>query len=121
MDFDKIYGAGKYLKAEDLKDGEVRWEIGKVLENDMKQRDGSTVKKWVLLFDGQERQLPLNKTNAFALAKAFGKKSADWIGRSVDLQVVSTTFGPGIQVNPVSKSDAKKKPDDDDGGDEIPF
>jgi hypothetical protein len=121
MDFDKIYG-GHHLKADDVRGAEVRWEIGKVVEADMKQRDGTTAKKWVLYFVEQEKTLPLNKTNARNLAKAFGKNSADWIGREVDLQVVSTSFGDGIQVDPVSEPpEPKSKPKPDDmGGDEIP-
>jgi hypothetical protein len=120
-DYDQLYGSA-YLSAGDLKGEVVRYRIGKVVEADMRQRDGTTQAKWVILFRGVEKQLPLNKTNAKILVDAFGKDPDAWPGELIDLVVETTSFGDGIRVKPVKPVAKPKRDDFDDmGGDKVPF
>ncbi len=95
--FDKTYG-GKWLKAGDL-DGrqrelqidDARWEeVGKERE-----------KKLVLGFIDEDKRCILNTTNARRLADKWGKSEASWCGKWLQLAAVETSFGPGLQLNPI--------------------
>ena len=46
-EFDELYGS-KYLGAADLKDGNKRVKIGKVDKADLREKDGTKKKKFVL-------------------------------------------------------------------------
>jgi len=48
--------------------------------------------KIVLTFEGEEKQLPLNVTNAQTLADKFGEDTSAWIGQTVILASVPTKF-----------------------------
>ena len=96
--FDDIYG-GTFFKAADLDGGSLSLTIEDVACEDLKQKDGDTRPKLVLSFVGEKRKLPLNKTNANAIANAFGKDwQNSWAGKQVTLCTVPTTFGDGIRV-----------------------
>ena len=71
-DFDDLYGC-KYFSATDLHGETPRHRIGKVAPVELKEKDGSTKRKFVVYFEGVEKALVLNKTNAKKLAAAFGK------------------------------------------------
>ena len=64
-------------------------------------------------YDGQEKALVLNKTNATALANAFGKKYANWVGELVSLFSAPTSYGEGVRVRPLRKPATVAKPDPD--------
>lgn|SRR5262249_11044410 len=116
--FDDIYG-GSFFKAADLGSDTLKLTIESVELADLKQKDGDTQRKLILSFKGESRKLPLNKTNANAIAQAFGKEwQDDWIGKSVMLMTVPTSFGDGIRVSPVRPK--AKKLLGDDMNDEIP-
>jgi hypothetical protein len=115
--FDDIYGS-KYLGAADVGGNTLRVKIAKVELADLRQQDGSTQKKFVLLFDGQDKAMVLNKTNAMTLANAFGKNRDDWVGQRLEIYSVMTGLGkPGLRIRPLRA----QKPNQDDMGDEIPF
>ncbi len=121
--FDDIYG-GKYLSGAVLGDQTLRVTIGSADVVDLRQKDGSTRRRIVLSFPGQDKQLPLNKTNADALADLCGSKDpAAWTGVSLELFTESTSYGPGIRLRPLRPAavakpqPASKKELDDD----IPF
>jgi hypothetical protein len=61
--FDDIYGS-KYFGVTDLKDGEPRFKIGKVEVAELREKNGTTKRKYVMLFEGVEKGLVINKTNA---------------------------------------------------------
>lgn len=90
----------KYLKAEDLrgKDGrgwrEFTLKINSVDLEDMGGENGD--QKWVLHFEGAQKGLVLNRTNAQTLSDAYGPDSDYWIGEKVVLFVmtVGTPQGP---------------------------
>jgi hypothetical protein len=115
ISFDDMYG-NKYLSAADLGNGTVRVKIGKVEPQDLRQQDGSTQKKYVLFFNGRDKAMVLNKTNAMTLATAFGKNPDHWLGQLIEIYSEMTGLGkPGLRIRP------PKKPIQDDMSNEIPF
>ena len=62
-DFDDLYGS-KYYAVTDLHGETPRHQIGKVDVAELKEKDGSTKRKYVVYFEGVEKPLVLNKTNA---------------------------------------------------------
>jgi hypothetical protein len=101
-DFDDLYGS-KYFSVADLKDGEPRFKIGKVEVAELREKNGATKLKYVTLFEGVEKGLVINKTNARKLAEAYGKQSSKWIGQIVQLYSEETSFGKGVRVRPLRK------------------
>jgi hypothetical protein len=69
----------KYLGASDLKGQRPRHTIGKVDVAELKEKDGTTKRKRIVYFEGEDKALVVNKTNAVKLAIAFGKDSRDWV------------------------------------------
>jgi hypothetical protein len=122
-----MYGS-KYLGAADLKGQRPRRTIGKVEVADLKEKDGSTKRKRVLYFEGEDKALVLNKTNAIKLATAFGKESANWVGVRVELYSEMTSLGKeGVRLQPL-RAVTKPAPAavapaslQDEMSDEIPF
>src|SRR3954447_21119403 len=77
-DFDDLYGS-KYYSASDLHGETPHHRIGKVALAELKEKDGSTKRKYLVYCDGVEKTLVLNKTNAQKLAAAYGKDHKKWI------------------------------------------
>jgi hypothetical protein len=111
-DFDDLYGS-KYLGVADLKDGEPRFKIGKVEVAELREKNGTTKRKYVVWFDGVEKGLVLNKTNATKLADAYGKEPSRWIGQIVQLYTEDTPYGKGVRVRPLRKPPPVPRPDSD--------
>src|SRR5262245_53043649 len=112
IEFDDLYGS-KYFSVTDLKGGQPRLRIGKIEVDELREKNGGTKRKLVVYFDGQEKALVLNKTNATALANAFGKKYANWVGEFVSLFSAPTSYGEGVRVRPLRKPATVAKPDPD--------
>ncbi len=72
----------KFLKAEDLKGRTVKVKIKKV---DIEEIGQDKDQKAVAYFDGVERGLVLNKTNAFAIAEIHGDPTDDWTGKEIEI------------------------------------
>ncbi len=74
----------KYLKAADL-DGQDRTvSIRACVQEELGQGSEMEVKP-VLYFDGGQKGLVLNKTNATAIAEDYGDDTEAWIGRDIVL------------------------------------
>lgn len=83
----------KYLKAADLGEGKVLVTIARVASQDVGQRGQSEIKP-VLYFQGKEKGLVLNKTNARTIVKLTGTDETDsWPGRQIVLYATETEFG----------------------------
>ena len=52
-DFDDIYGS-KYFSVTDLRGAQPRLRIGRVDVGELKDKDGSTKRKFIVYFDGVE-------------------------------------------------------------------
>ena len=81
--------------------------IGKVDLVELKEKDGSTKRKYLVYFEGVEKPLVLNKTNAQKLAAAYGKDHSKWIGMEVELYAEMTGLGKeGVRVRPLKPTGA---------------
>ncbi len=94
-----IYGSNsQWLKAEDLQGAKpiVVIESAEVKENTY---NGEVKKQIVLTFEGKEKQLGLNFTNASQIADLTGTQDIDeWIGVAIKLYQTTTTMGDGRKV-----------------------
>lgn len=91
------YAGANYMNAND-----VPSPINlKIVSVDMETMRDDT-EKLAVSFEGSEKVLLLNKTNAEELAEAFGDDSDAWIGKTVTLYTVRTLFQgkrvPAIRV-----------------------
>jgi hypothetical protein len=110
--FDDIYGS-KYFSAADLHGEQIRRRIGKVDVTELKEKDGSTKRKFIVYFEGVEKPLVLNKTNAQKLAASLGKDRSKWIGTMVELYAEMTSLGKeGVRLRPIKSAAAGAVADD---------
>lgn len=118
----------KYLKASDLPDGrDVRVVIEDVRMELMEQTGDE---KPVCYFQGKDRGLVLNVTNASTISTAYGDDTEEWYGKPIILFATTTSFGgrtvPCLRVRVPRQTAAAQTPiaDHSDaaaGDDEVPF
>lgn len=94
MKLNEIYGSNSsWLKADDIKGQRpiVTIATAEVKENTY---DGETKKQIVLTFEGKDKQLGLNVTNANRIAELTETEDFDeWVGVSIKLYVEKVPFG----------------------------
>lgn len=78
---------GTYLKAQDLQGRTIPVTIA-----DCRMEDLGGEEKPVLYFEGKERGLVLNKTNASLLVDAYGDETSQWHGRPIELYPARVQF-----------------------------
>lgn len=82
-DFDELY-PGRFLKAGDFAAGPRTLRIRSVdLEDLPDEKTGGTKARGVVAFEGEDRELVLNKTNGLLIRAMFGRSTKDWIGKRV--------------------------------------
>jgi hypothetical protein len=81
-----------WLSATDLKGRPVRVTIREWSFQEVRQRDGSKVRKVALTFAGKAKLLLLNSTQGKVLDQAFGELER-WIGKTIILQPGRTPQG----------------------------
>lgn len=99
---------GNYLDASDLAGtGDVTLVIDSVVPpNEEKDAAGKVINKGVVRFKGARKAMILNKVNAKMIAMIHGKKSSQWVGKTISLTVryLKAAFGqqnvPVIRVKP---------------------
>src|SRR6185503_10037910 len=123
----------EYLKAADLQGQNVRVVIDRV-----EMRDVGDDHKPVLFFQGKEKGVVLNKTNANNIAIAYGDDTDEWHGKEVVLYEAMVDFQgrsvAAIRIRPPAYKDkgarpalkvaAQTKPqetENPDPSDDIPF
>ncbi len=86
----KIFDAfpSNYIKASDLNGKPWDMEIRTVALEDLGQGNDKESKP-VLYFDGAQKGLVLNKTNATTIVNSYGEDTGNWTGK--DIQVFPTT------------------------------
>ena len=104
----------KYLKASDLRGRDVEVTIGNVISEEV--GDGH---KPVVLFQGKDRGLVLNKTNAQTIGDAYGGDTDSWAGKKITLYAAKTQFN-GQMVDCI-RVRAKNSPPTEEFDDDIPF
>lgn len=77
----------KYLKHADLKGHEVTLTMERVENEEL----GDETKP-VLFFEGKGKGLVLNRTNATAIAKAYGNDTKEWRGKQIVLFPATTSM-----------------------------
>ncbi len=91
----------KYLKAFDLAGQDRAVKIRACVQEELGQGAEKEVKP-VLYFDGGQKGLVLNKTNATAIAEDYGDDTEAWIGRDIVLFVREVDYKgkltPSIRV-----------------------
>jgi len=105
-----------FLKKEDLpKPAKVKITDIDLLEF---EQDGKTQRKLVLKFEGKEKALACNKTNARIIAALFGDETDGWIGKEITI-FNDPTVSMGDKV--VGGIRVRYEPPVDDMDDDIPF
>ena len=89
--------ATKYLKASDLQGRDVTVKMGRV-----EQEKIGDDQKLILYFQGKEKGMVLNKTNANSIADVYGGETNDWYGQTIILFEQMVDFQgkrvPGLRV-----------------------
>jgi hypothetical protein len=120
-DFDDIYGS-RFLGAADLNGQRKRVKIVDTEVSDLREKDGSTRRKYIVWFETEEKALVLNKTNALRLAQAFGKNREGWHGAVIELYSEMTSLGKeGIRLRPLRKPPQQQKPQTPPSDEDPPF
>ncbi len=122
-----------HLKAEDIGTAQPVVQISDVRVEEVGQ-DKDKERKPILYFEGKDKSLVLNKTNATTLTEIFGTDETDeWIGQRIRLFVAKVDFQgrkvdgirikafvPGAAVQPARRPVPPPPPPDDIGDDHIP-
>lgn len=77
----------KYLKASDLQGRNVTVKMGRVEQ----EKIGDDM-KLILYFQGKEKGVVLNKTNANNVAAIYGGETEDWYGKGITLVEAMVDF-----------------------------
>lgn len=83
---DLDFYASPWLSVSDLAGRAVRVAISEWTIEEVRQRDGKTVRKVALSFAGKRKRLLLNLTQGRAAEAAWGENFEGWIGRQCILQ-----------------------------------
>ena len=116
-----------YVKAADLNGTPRTLTIRTCVLEELGQGNDKETKP-VLYFEKAQKGLVLNKTNANAIADAYGDDTSDWEGKPVEVFPTRVEFRgklvDGIRVRIQSEAQPKKQPAAapmaDEFGDEIP-
>jgi hypothetical protein len=108
-DFDETYATGKYLSGRDLNGETVRGRITDASMEELRERDGGTKRRVVIIVSGVVKPIVLNKTNAKTIAEVLGKNGSAWIGAAVEVSTIETSMGAGLKVRVLKPADAPAK------------
>ncbi len=121
-----------YIKASDLNGKPWDMKIRTAAMEDLGQGNDKESKP-VLYFDGVQKGLVLNKTNATNIAKVYGDDTGNWTGKDIQVFPTTTEFKgetvDAIRVRVVPEAQPEKQPEPqptaapmaDDPSDSIPF
>lgn len=115
----------KYLKASDLQGRNVTVKMGRVEQ----EKIGDDM-KLILYFQGKEKGVVLNKTNANNIASIYGGETEDWYGKEITLVEAMVDFQgksvPAIRMRapprnaPVRQAAPRREMAEADGYDDRP-
>lgn len=92
---------GKFLKHQELPDGDTVVTITGYSKEELKDKEGKIDKKWVLTFDEIEKGLALNATNGKTICKLYGDEMDDWLGKRIALYVKDDVEMAGEMVSAI--------------------
>lgn len=82
----RVYNESRFLKYQDLDGMDVVVTISNVTRDDIKEKDGTSKKKFVVHFKELEKGLVLNTTNMNMLYKLLMSDDSDnWVGKRITL------------------------------------
>ena len=94
MKLNEVYtGSSNFLKAADLQGRTIRVKISSVGVHEFEEEGKAKKKQLVLSFEGKEKKLGLNVTNATSIAKILGDDTDMWIGGEIKIYPTTTDFG----------------------------
>lgn len=103
----------KYLAAADIPEDNLRVIMGHVEPIEMKENN-QTKKKLCLFFQGMDKGIVLNKTNATNIAAAYGDDTDGWMGRELILFTTWVDFQgksvEAIRVRAPQPKDQRRAP-----------
>ena len=101
MNVDSMYPS-KWLKAGDLQGQTIPVVITRVVMEDV----GDDAGKPIVYFQGKDKGLVLNKTNAMSIGLVHGQETDGWVGKTIELFPAVVMFQgqnvPCIRVRPVT-------------------
>jgi len=119
MKLNEVYtSTSQFLKAADLQGKTVRLTIGAVGVHEFNDDKDGKKKQLVLSFQGKEKKLGLNVTNATSIAKILGDNTDDWIGGEIKIYPTTTDFGDKKDVPCIRV--VEELPEEADG-ERVPF
>lgn len=104
-----------YLKAEDLRGQRVAVQIGSVKMEEVGQGHDQEEKP-VVYFNGKDRGLVLNKTNATTIASLYGSDTEQWRNNWITLFPTQTDFQGKqvaclrVEMQPPAQQNSQPKP-----------
>lgn len=102
-----------YIGAWDLQGKDVTVTISRVQAGELTAQGGRKSKKPIIWFEGREKGLVLNKTNAKTIAAMYGTDTTEWPGKRITMFPTTTTMGSDtvdcIRVRPQVPPAAGKK------------
>jgi hypothetical protein len=105
----------EYVGAWELQGKDVVVKISKVIGGELTAIGGRKSKKPVISFEGKEKKMICNKTNAKVIATMYGNHVEDWIGKRITL-FVGMTRDPStggdiecLRVRPTSPPEREAK------------
>lgn len=94
MNINDIYkNNGDFIKADDLQGKTVRLTISEVGTHDFAKAGEKEDLKIALSFEGKEKRLTLNITNAKIISKEHGDDTDGWVGKQIKIYPTTTDFG----------------------------
>ena len=107
-DYRKMYDKD-YLGAWDIEGKDFTLKIREVKQGDLQSAGGKS-KRPVVMFDGAEKGLVLNKTNGKTIAALYGTKTEAWVGKSITIYATKTQMAGEevdcIRVRPMVPKEA---------------
>ena len=107
MDINEAFPS-KYLKASDLQGQRATVTIQSATQEEL----GGDLKV-ILYFQGKEKGMVLNKTNAYTISAMYGPITENWIGHQIELFATMVTFQgqpvPALRVAPPMQQQAPQQ------------
>jgi len=85
-----------YVGAWDLGGKDHVVQIARVKAGELTAQGGRKSKKPIIWFEGREKGLVLNKTNAKAIAGLYGNDTEQWIGKRITIYPTTTHMGSEV-------------------------
>jgi hypothetical protein len=118
MNINDVYkSGGDFLTAKDLDGKTIKLQIGDVGTHTFNEGQPDAKTQIVLHFNGTDKRLGLNVTNAKSIAEQLGDDTDRWPGNSIKLYPTKTDFA-GNMVDCIRV--VEEMPPEADG-DDIPF